>query len=77
MTRLASFLAQRLQYDCQLTNCDWLDADSFLDMGVGRVIGILGFQHLLSTECVDEGRASCRRQKIILALLLSSTRLTG
>lgn len=56
---LASFAAQRSD---QLTNGDRLDADSLLNVGVDSIISILGFQHLLSTECVDESRASCDQE---------------
>lgn len=32
-------------------------------MSIGSIIGILGFQHLLLTEGVDEGRASCVNER--------------
>jgi hypothetical protein len=31
-----------------LTNCDWLDADTFLEMCAGSVIGFFGMQNLLA-----------------------------
>lgn len=40
------------------TNCDGLDADSFFDVSVGGIIGVLALEDLLSAESVDERGAT-------------------
>jgi hypothetical protein len=34
---------------CLLTDCDRLDPDAFLEMGIGRIVGLLGEEDFLAT----------------------------
>ena len=34
---------------CLLTDCDRLDPDTFLEMGIGRIVGLLGEEDFLAT----------------------------
>ena len=42
-------------YFALLTNCHRLDPDTFLEVRIGRIIGVFRLQDLLSAEGVDEG----------------------
>ena len=41
------------------TDGDGLDLDALFEMGVGWVIRVLAFQHLLAAEGIDESGATC------------------
>lgn len=45
------------------TDGDGLDLDAFLDVGGGRVVGLLMTEDSLVAEGVDEGGPSCRRHR--------------
>lgn len=45
--------------DCLLTDCDWLDLHTLLNMRRCRVVGVLVRKDFLAAEGVDEGRAAC------------------
>jgi hypothetical protein len=40
------------------TNSNWFDPDALLKVCVGRVVGILALEDLLSAEGIDKGSSS-------------------